>query len=127
MIIDQSDPILVPVVNLEEVQWSQQPPKRQVLTKQKRRVPKLKLSLLLVHQEDDTELIINTEGNIKLCQDFLPFLELADLKSNRFNLDSSRDSDDSLVNVGESSDDLSIRQSSILDSLLDSKEDKEEI
>jgi hypothetical protein len=81
MIIKQSDPILVPVVDLEEVWWSQQPPERQVLRKQKRGVPKLKLSPRLVHQEDDTELIIDTEGDIKLRQDFLPFPELAGLKS----------------------------------------------
>ncbi|KAE8440328.1 hypothetical protein EG329_008673 [Mollisiaceae sp. DMI_Dod_QoI] len=102
--IQENDPLLIAIPDLEEIWWAEQPPERQAMRKVKRGARRPALPPLPPHQEEDVEIIIDTQGDSELQQDFLPFPGMPELESDGFNSDSSGDSDDSLARVGDRPD-----------------------
>jgi hypothetical protein len=108
IIIEDSNPLLVPVPDTEEIWWSQQPLERQVTRRRKRGIPKLELpSSAPVLGDDDLTITIDTDGDKELQLDYLhipPLVGDLGIDSDSFNSDSSGDSDDSLCKVGDNTD-----------------------
>ncbi|KAE8442132.1 hypothetical protein EG329_003783 [Mollisiaceae sp. DMI_Dod_QoI] len=64
--IQENDPLFIAIPDLEEIWWAEQPLERQAIRKVKRGARRPGLPPIPPHQEEDVEIIIDTQGDPEL-------------------------------------------------------------
>jgi hypothetical protein len=101
-VIEEGDPILVPIPDTKDIWWSNQPLERQVLRKRKRGVPCLIIPshTSVIQGDNDTTIITDTNGDASLLDDVMLFPDPGESGSE---LQSTSNSDDFSDESGEES------------------------